>query len=211
MPWRAWTGSGLARCACSCSSGPRNAVGSRYFHLFALDGEGRLAQEALALGLYNSGPYPAYNWVELTQFREAVQIAGASVDLWETGLEIELFQALSELVPAGGHLMAEYDSPTHRATERILTLRYPQACTPIGYAMFEAGVRSYRDWYISEGGREGPRKLQGFMPLNAEIAAEKTALLRAEVESALARPEDPAHGEWASLARELGRKVLSGI
>jgi hypothetical protein len=191
--------------------GPKNAVGSRYFQLFAADGDGRLAEGVFALGLHNSGPYPAFNWVELTQFRESIDVVGKTIDLWETGLEVELFRAVSELVPDGGHIMAEYDSPTHRATERILTLRYPPATTPIGYAMFEAGVRSYRDWYISEGGREGPRKLQGFKPWNEEIAREKTAALRAEVEAMLARPEDAAHGEWGALARRLGRKVLKTL
>ena len=191
--------------------GPKNAVGSRYFQLFAADGDGRLADDALALGLFGEGPYPAYNWVELTQFREALKLGETTIDLWASGLETALFAALSGLVPVGGHLMAEYDSPTHKPTERILTLRYPPATTPIGYVMFEAGVRSYRDWYISEGGREGPRKLQGFKPLNEEIAREKTANLRAEIETMLAAPEDPAHGEWGVLARELGRKVLHAL
>jgi hypothetical protein len=77
--------------------------------------------------------------------------------------------------------------------------------------MFEAGVRSYRDWYISEGGREGPRKLQGFKPLNEEIAVEKTAKLRAELEALLASPENGAHGEWGKLARELGEKALAAL
>lgn len=77
--------------------------------------------------------------------------------------------------------------------------------------MFEAGVRSYRDWYISEGGREGPRKLQGFKPLNEEIAREKTALLRADLEGALAAVQNPAHGEWGKLARELAGKALARL
>jgi hypothetical protein len=191
--------------------GPRNAVGSRYFQLFAAGADGRLADEALALGLHNSGPFPAYNWVELTQFRETLALGGQAISLWDTGLALDLFRAVSGLVPAGGHIMAEYDSPTHRATERILTLRYPPAATPSGYAMFEAGARSYRDWYISEGGREGPRKLQGFKPWNDDIAREKTAALRSEIEALLAAPEVTEHGEWGALARDLGSRVLAHL
>jgi hypothetical protein len=191
--------------------GPKNAVGSRYFQLYLSDARGRLAEGLLALGLHNSGPFPAFNWVELTQFQEQLRFGRATLDLWETGLERTLFAALGALVPAGGHMMAEYDSPSHRATERILTLRYPQVCSPIGYLMFEAGARSYRDWYISEGGREGPRKLQAFKPLNRAIAREKTAALRAELEAALAAPENVAHAEWGHLARELGAKALATI
>jgi hypothetical protein len=207
--------------------GPKNAVGSRYFRLFLADAAGQLADEQLALGLFGAGPYPAFNWVELTQYAETLHFAQATpprpsqrergqggegaLDLWATGLDRSLFAALSALVPRGGHIMCEYDSPTHKATERILTLRYPPAASPIGYRMFEAGVRSYRDWYISEGGREGPRKLQGFKPWNEEIATEKTAELVSELRATLDAPENPAHGEWGKLARTLGRKALDQL
>lgn len=191
--------------------GPKNAVGSRYFQLFLADAAGRLAEEELALGLFGAGPFPAFNWLELTQYSEALTFGGETLDLWSTGLETPLFDAITALVPPGGHMMVEYDSPTHKATERILTLRYPQAMSPLGYLLFEAGARSYRDWYISEGGREGPRKLQGFKPLNDDIAREKTENLRREVAEALARPAAPAHGEWGALARDLGGKVLERL
>ncbi|HEY5638957.1 MAG TPA: DUF1122 family protein [Dehalococcoidia bacterium] len=191
--------------------GPKNRVGSRYYQLFLADSDGRLAEGALALGLCNSGRYPAFNWIEMTQYQENPRFGETELSLWDSGLDEPLFEALSRLVPSGGHLMVEYDSQSHRATERVLTLRYPVAASPIGYRLFAAGVRSYRDWYISEGGREGPRKLQGFKPLNAEIAAEKTAALRAEVEVMLAAPENDGHGEWGHLARALGRRVLDNL
>ena len=179
--------------------GPKNSVGSRYFQLFLARADGQPEDDPLALGLQNSGPYPAFNWIELTQWREIGDANAA------------LFAALRTFAPPGGHIMAEYDSPTHRATERMLTLRYPPATSPIGYLMFEQGIRSYRDWYISEGGREGPRKLQGFVPLSNDIAAEKTAALRREIEAMLAAPEQPGHGEWGQLARELGTRALAAL
>ena len=201
----------LGDCRTLAIIGPKNAVGSRYFQLFLADSAGRLADGALALGLYNSGPYPAFNWIELIQYQARPRFGEEELSLWDSGLDEALFQALSGLVPAGGHLMVEYDSPGHRATERILTLRYPVAASPIGFRLFAAGVRSYRDWYISEGGREGPRKLQGFKPLNAQIAAEKTAALRAELEELLASPGNDGHGQWGRLARALGRRVLDNL
>lgn len=191
--------------------GPKNAVGSRYFRLFLADGAGRLADEPLALGLFGAGSYPAFNWVEMTQYQEQLDFGGTALNLWASGLDRPLFAALSALVPAGGHIMCEYDSPTHKATERILTLQYPPAASPIGYRMFEVGVRSYRDWYISEGGREGPRKLQGFKPWNEEIAAEKTAALKAELSAALKRRPNPEHAEWGRLARKLAAKALAEL
>ncbi|MGH8631040.1 MAG: DUF1122 family protein, partial [Burkholderiales bacterium] len=114
-------------------------------------------------------------------------------------------------IPPGGHIMVEYDSPSQQASERVLTLGYPQAASPIGHLMFRIGCRSYRDWYISEGGREGPRKLQGFMPLNEEIDREKTAALRAQIEELLARPETVSHGEWGALARRNAELVLAEL
>jgi hypothetical protein len=194
-----------------CLTGPKNNVGSRYFQLFAADRQGCLAAEPLALGLHNTGPFPAFNWVELIQYQEVLTFDDRALELWDTGLARTLFKALSGFVPSGGHMMVEYDSPTHRATERILTLRYPPATSPIGYLMFETGVRSYRDWYISEGGREGPRKLQGFRPLNEAIEAEKTSALIGEVRTMLEAPPNGAHGEWGQTARELGRKVLERL
>jgi hypothetical protein len=199
--------------------GPKNNVGSRYFQLFVGDREGRLSHSAgsgqapdpLAMGLHSTGPYPAFNWIEMTQYREALRIGGETLDLPATRLDGALFALLAQFVPRGGHIMVEYDSPTHRATARILTLGLPPVCSPIGYLMFGIGCRSYRDWYISEGGREGPRKLQGFMPLNEEIRLEKEAKLREELGAFLSHAEGTEANEWAEVAHRTARDVLATL
>ena len=196
--------------------GPKNNVGSRYFQLLVADGKGRLSHSAgpgqspdpLALGLHNTGPFPAFNWIEMTEYREVLRIGGETLDMPATRLDVALFALLAQFVPPGGHIMVEYDSPTHRATERMLTLGFPPVCSPIGYLMFGIGCRSYRDWYISEGGREGPRKLQGFMPLNDEIRREKAAKLREELAAFLLRSESDPRDEWREVARRTAREVL---
>ena len=186
--------------------GPKNNVGSPYFRLFLVDpgGPDLIGEPPLALGLYGAGPFPAYNWVELVRYEPVVSFGGERLDL-------PLFQALSELVPAGGHIMCEYDSPGQQATARILTLGYPQVTSPTGSLMFQAGCRSYRDWYISEGGREGPRKLQGFKPLNADIARDKSEKLRQELVELLSRPESPGPERWRDIARRLGQAALDQL
>ncbi len=189
--------------------GPKNNVGSRYFQLFLANADGGLSEDPLALGLFNTGLYPAFNWVELTHYEPVLTFGGTPSDIRDAGYDFALFEMLSALVPAGGHLMVEYDSPSQEATARVLTLGYPPATSPIGYRLFQAGVRSYRDWYISEGGREGPRKLQGFKPLNGEIAREKTAALLAEVKVVLAAP--PGHGEWGEIARRNAATVVQAL
>lgn len=191
--------------------GARNNVGSQYYQLFLVDAAGRLSDAPLAVGLFNSGPFPAFNWIEFTQYRTNLRVGDDPLDLRAAALELPLFDAVSALVPAGGHIMVEYDSPDQFATARVLTLAYPHVCSPTGYLLFRAGCRSYRDWYISEGGREGPRKLQGFKPLNEEIARDKTATMRAELERLLAEPDDGAHGEWGALARTTARDVLERL
>ena len=199
--------------------GPKNNVGSRYFQLILADGEGRLSHSAgtgqaldpLALGIHNTGPYPAFNWIEMTQYREVVRVGGETLDLPAMGLDLALLELLRQFVPPGGHIMVEYDSPTHRATARMLTLGLPPVCSPIGYLMFGIGCRSYRDWYISEGGREGPRKLQGFMPLNDEVRAAKTAKLLEELKAFLSRAESAEGNEWAKVARRTAREVLAAL
>jgi hypothetical protein len=188
--------------------GPKNNVGSRYFQLWLSDGDGLLSEEPLALGLHNSGPFPAFNWIELAQYREVLRVADDVVDLRTTSLELTLFEQLALFVPPGGHIMVEYDSPSQRATERILTLGNPPVCSPLGYLMFRIGCRSYRDWYISEGGREGPRKLQGFMPLNDEVRREKEERLRRELTEFLSRTGTGTADEWAAVARRIASEVL---
>ncbi len=191
--------------------GPKNNVGARYFQLYLVHRQGRLSREPLALGLCNSGPFPGYNWLELTRYHASVAFDGDTLDLAAARLDRRLFLLLSELVPPGGHLMVEYESPTQRDSERILTLGYPPVSSPLGYLLFRAGCRSFRDWYIAEGGREGPRKLQGFKPLDAADAAAKTARLRRELSALLAHTPGRQHGEWGRTARRLAQAVLKAL
>ena len=65
--------------------------------------------------------------------------------------------------------MIEYDSTARRNTARALALKVPPIITPLGSMMFSVGCGvAFKDWYISEGGREGPRKLQGFKAVDFE-------------------------------------------
>ena len=56
--------------------------------------------------------------------------------------------------------MAEYDSEARRVTAQALAARVPPLATPLGALMTAVGCGdAFKVWYISEGGREGPRKL----------------------------------------------------
>lgn len=149
--------------------GPRNKVGSHYFRAFLDARELGRTPEPVLFGLQNSGPYPGYNWVEVTDFQGRVPVAGGGEVEVPEGIDLRIVETLARLVPPGGHLMMEYDSPHRAMTARSLAAGVPPAATPLGAIMFAAGCGvAFTDWYISEGGREGPRKLQGYRALDAE-------------------------------------------
>ena len=191
--------------------GHKNNVGARYFQLFLADGQGRLSDEPIGMGLHNSGRFPGYNWIDLIRYQGAAVFGGKTLDLATEGLDRGLFWLFSELAPPGGHLMVEYESPSQRESERILGLGYPPIATPLGQLLFQAGCRSFRDWYIAEGGREGPRKLQGFKPPDENDARAKTEALRRDLTELLSRPQIPRHGGWGRTARRLARAALRAL
>ena len=191
--------------------GPKNNVGARYFRLYLMDATGRLGHQPLAEGLHNSGPFPALNWLELIRYNPRVEFDSEELELAAHGLDRRLFSLLGRLLPPGGHLMVEYESPSHKATERILGLGYPPAASPLGALLLAAGCLSFRDWYIAEGGREGPRKLQGFEPPDDRAARQQAQEIAAELRHLLASPANPAHGPWGEMARRLAARALPAL
>ncbi len=147
--------------------GPSSRFGARYFAVFL---DGALSQPIMR-GLHHSGPYPSYNWVEVAETNERVGgVDGEQIDAGEGGLE-RLFALLVGLLPPGGHLMVEYDSPQRAETARELAHNVPALATPLGELLFRAGCGAhFKDWQIAEGGAEGPRKLQAYKPLTEEVA-----------------------------------------
>ena len=190
--------------------GPKNAVGAAYFQAFLRLADGRLSSEPLLLGVHNSGRYPAYNWIDVIRYETSVTLEGGErLDLAALGLDRRLFRLLGQLISPGGHLMVEYESEGQRPSERMLALGVPPVATPLGYLFFLSGCgASFRDWYISEGGREGPRKLQGFKPLDDEDAARKARSMAEELRQFLARAPRKEHRQRERLASRLARRVL---
>lgn len=176
--------------------GPRNAVGASYFRLYLLAGGGMAggersirSMEPVLTGMHNSGPQPGFNWVEVIAYRDRLYLTAERAVEVPAGIERRIFERLASLVPPGGHLMVEYDSPSRTTTARALAARVPPPATPLGALLVSVGCgASFRDWYISEGGREGPRKLQGFRALDAaheqQRASERLPVLEAFLDGA---------------------------
>ncbi|MEM3531368.1 MAG: DUF1122 family protein, partial [Nitrososphaerales archaeon] len=110
---------------------------------------------------------------------ENISSNGLNVNLAEYGLDIKLFKTLGNLIPRGGSMMVSYsmiygESNVHIETMKALARGIPSILTPLGYLLFHAGCWAYfRDWYYPEGGNEGPKKLQGFKPINCDDAMMK--------------------------------------
>jgi hypothetical protein len=149
--------------------GPSNRVGARYFQL-----RSAVSQCLLVAGLHHTGPYPGHNWAEVISSE-----AGPAQ-------EERIFRCLAGVIAPGGHIMVEYESPARRETERSLVAGVPPPLTPLGAALMRAGFSAgFKDWYISEGWSEGPRKLQAYKPMNAKHQREKARAMLAEVKAYL--------------------------
>jgi hypothetical protein len=191
--------------------GPTSRFGALYFSLY-LERDGSTSREPILVGLHHSGIYPSYNWIEVAQSndRPTFEAEGpASQALLRPAHLRRLMAMLGELIPSGGHLMLEYESPRWTFTARALNMGAPPAATELGELLRAAGCdASIRNWDISEGGREGPRKLQGFKPLNEERALAARRSRDRELRAFLLTPESSTHAEALADARRRARRLL---
>jgi hypothetical protein len=143
-----------------------------YFELYLIR-NGKKFKPPAFVGVYSSGrsSLGIKGWID-GDYYEIISSDEVTVNLAELGLDVKLFKALGNLIPKGGSMMVAYsmiggESNAHKDTVRALSFGVPPILTPIGYLLFHAGCWAYfRDWYYSEGGNEGPKKLQGFKPVN---------------------------------------------
>lgn len=197
--------------ALSVSLGPTSRFGARYFALYVAQPAFASGDEPVATGLHNSGPLPTYNWIEIAETRERVALPeGGEASIGEGGLQ-RLFEMLVDLIPAGGHIMVEYDSRERAETARCLSLGVPPLATPLGEMLFRAGCGAhFKDWQIAEGGGEGPRKLQAYKPPAPEHAERWERSAASQLAEFLEGPEPTsdavrsARARAKRLLRELG-------
>jgi hypothetical protein len=199
----------LGRYAILVFLGPRNRFGARYFQTYLLEPAGSLSCEPLLAGLHAAGPLPSYNWMEVTEARRSVPLERErTANIGERGLR-EFLCLLGQIVLPGGHLMVEYESPDRVTTARALARGVPPLATPLGVTLLAAGCGpGIRDWYISEGGREGPRKLQGYKPLSEADARERGRRATHELLAFLESPRLASEDALQRAARRRARIVL---
>ncbi len=174
-------------------------------------GDGARSRTPLMTAIISGGGRGVQPWAECRVYPEVTLENGKVIDVRADSIEQALLLALGELIPPGGHLMVDYESSGQEETHRELLMGVPAAATHLGSLMLRAGFdESFKDWYFSEGGHEGPRKLQANKP--PDERAKRLALqnhekeLRAFLERRL--PKDPDQARVLENAKERARGLL---
>lgn len=206
-PLNALEGQELARGRLRVRLGPRSRFGARYF-VVLLDHGGRASALPILTALHHSGPYPSYNWVEVAETSERVAFPdGTDVAIGPDGVA-RLFELLLSALPAGGHLMVEYDSVQRSDTAQALARGVPAVATPLGALLLKLGCGAkFKDWQIAEGGTEGPRKLQAYKPPSEDVARRWRREAAQEVRAFLARATK-GESDVVRAARERAERLL---
>jgi len=196
----------------------RSRVGWLYVRIALRDQAGAISSTPIATGIVSGGGREVKPWIECRLFPRVEFGDRTSIDARGLGLEAEIVRLMGEWIPPGGHLMLDYENPGQEDTFAELVLGIPPPASYLGFLMFRAGCRSeFKDWYFSEGGHEGPRKLQANK--SPDAAAEKLALrghmkhLRAFIRSPMPRGRNEAaivagaKARARLLLKEFGRKI----
>ena len=172
------------------SVNPARFVEQAYFRIHPSDERGgNLSADPVFAGLFSAGrrSQRIHGWVDGDYHDLALLSDGTSFSMSEASLDVELFRLLGGLVPVGGSLMVSYslfsnESKIHKETRLGLDRGYPPVVTPLGFLLFAGGCgMGFKDWYFAEGGREGPEKLQGYKPINSEVARQKADFMLQEL------------------------------
>ncbi len=183
------------------------------FTLYLIDSHGIESNTPVFRGRYNAGRPSIFvpGWID-GEFVENARIGGKAIDL-NGRMAKELARKLGELIPPGGRMWFAYEAfdsegELMRETRAALNTPIPLVATPIGYLLFCADCWvGVRDWDIPEGGREGPRKLQGNKALNREHARQRAA----ELVSALEEFVHRATGKIEERAKERADAMLPAL
>ena len=118
---------------------------------------------------------------------------------------------LGALIPPGGRLWIAYEAfgaegAMMRETRAGLRASIPLLTTPIGFLLYRADCwLGLRDWHFPEGGREGPRKLQGNKAANAAHRRARAAEIAPELERFLGAR---THGQIEHRAQARAKIIL---
>ena len=203
-------GRSLGRHALVVLVGPSDQVDAHDFQIRLQDRHGNLSLGYVLSGMHNRGTHPPKNWIEVMAIDLHIAFVDYEVKLNEEQ-EMSLFQDLAELIPPGGQMVVEYDSPSRKETALALAQGVPPILTPLGRIMYLAGCGAgFKDWHISEGWSEGPRKLQGYKAIDDDYSKEKQSELTKGILSFLIKADLERGSPLAERARDLLKRLTRG-
>jgi len=189
----------------------RPRSGWLYVDIALADPEGTVSRSRFVSAIVSGGGRGVKQWVECRIFPQVEFDDGHLVDARELGFEADIINLFGVLIPAGGHLMIDYDSGGQDQTLAELVLQVPPPASYLGELMFRAGFRGqFKDWYFSEGGHEGPRKLQANKSPNpaAARAALGDHIRNLQQFARRPLPANPAHREIIRNAAARARRLI---
>jgi hypothetical protein len=192
--------------------------GWKGLRLFIRDSRGNLSSFPVIKGIYSAGgkdgvkPWMDIEYSEKLGFLEEKETKDGLV-LSSKSLDRKLFKYLGNAIPSGGHLMVSYEGEQiiHTSTAKSLSMGIPPAATALGFLIFQGGFQLIKDWYLSEGGHEGPRKLWGEKAPDgtwAKIFYKKTAQ---QIFQFLEIKQNLAHEELLEPAVQRSKEVIEII
>ena len=181
---------------------------------------GKWAETPVLEGIHSRGGRGIKGWIEIGDYFPIVHFRGKglpprTIHLSRENLDHGIFRLMGQCVPPGGHLMfayeVSYESPFHRETQEGLIKGVPPVSTAQGKLLFHAGFRLVKDWYLAEGGHEGPRKLWGEKPLNEVESRGFDSRTFLQLLALLSRQPNPAFIRGERLARRRALEIVEEL
>jgi len=192
--------------------------GWKGFTLYLQDSHGFLTTSPVVKGIFSIGGKDGVRpWMDLQYWEEVEFQTGRdpriSLSLAVTCLDLRLFKCLGAMIPAGGHLMVSYEDEQkiHNDTLRSLNRGIPPALTSLGRLLFMAGFHHIKNWYLSEGGFEGPRKLWAEKALTTTVARAYLESTAQHIEGFVQRNPGSDHSQLEEAALERSKEILEVI
>ncbi len=192
--------------------------GWKGFMLYLQNARGALSTYPVIKGIYSSGGKDGVQpWMDL-DYRDEVQFQDPEnkqekYSLTTSESEFKLFNLLGGLIPPGGHLMISYEGEqnVHAETVKSLSLGFPPAVTPLGYLLYKAGFQYIKDWYLAEGGFEGPRKLWGEKAPDEAWRLNYLERTSLQIEKFLQKTFSSSYGDLVEPAQKRAREIVENI
>jgi hypothetical protein len=135
------------------------------FHLVAAGDEGEFTPPVVE-GIYSASGRGMFPWIEALAYYPQLRCGEKTLALSANGTDVAPFSALSELIPP--------------------------AATEVGAALFHAGFRKVKLFYLAEAGWEGQQKLWAEKPLHEEMEQEWDATTARDLQRFLSAPVQAA-------------------